>query len=89
LPSYVAAVTKIVSKDMLDGAVLPSSVTVNSVSPVYSCRVGTYRTNPAPVARVTASLTLSIPLAALFQNFVTIPTTITTTVSGETRVFGT
>jgi hypothetical protein len=89
----VATVTKIVAKDIGDNPVFPSAITLGAVSPSYRCRVSAdvshpYRTNPAPVAKVTASLTMSLPMAGFFAMFTTMPTSITTSVSGESRVYG-
>jgi Flp pilus assembly protein TadG len=88
LSAYDSTVTAIVGSALGGGSAFPVAVTVTDVAPTYSCRAGSYRVNPAPVTRVTANLTMAVPLASLFGYFVTVPATISTSVSSEARVFG-
>lgn len=88
LGSYDSQVTTIVGEKISGGTAFLPTVTVTDVAPTYSCKAGTYRVNPAPVARVTASLTMAVPMSAFFSFFGPIPSTISTTVSSEQRVFG-
>ena len=73
------------------GATLfPSNVTVNSVVPSVACVAGTYRGGNAPIATVTASLTITIPFSGIFsfhggQGL----STINTTVVDQNRIYGT
>jgi Flp pilus assembly protein TadG len=91
---YDDEVTVIVSETLQGGSAFLPAVTVDDVAPVYSCKPtpagagSPYRVNPAPVARVTASLTMAIPMSGLFSFFGSIPSSITTQVSSESRVFG-
>jgi Flp pilus assembly protein TadG len=88
LTSYDTTVTTIVSDKLGGGSAFLPTVTITDVAPTYSCKAGTYRVNPAPVTRVTASLSMAVPMATFFSFFASIPSTITTTVSSEQRVFG-
>ena len=63
-------------------------VTVNSVTPSVSCVSGSYRTDPAPVATVSANLTITFPLGSIFGLFGASLTSVTTTVSDSARIYG-
>lgn len=77
-----------VEKDISGSDLMPSQVTINSVTPSVSCVTGTYRVSPAPVAVVTASITLQFPLGGILELFGGNMSTITTTVTDQSRIFG-
>jgi Flp pilus assembly protein TadG len=87
--SYTATLENIVRNSSSGDAIFPSGITINSVTPSVSCIAGTYRVNPAPVAQVTASLTITFPFASVFAFAGQSLGTITTTVTDQSKVFGT
>ncbi len=88
LSGYSASLQTIVENSLGGGNLFPSSVTINSVTPSIACHAGAYRTDPAPVATVSASMTVTFPLASVFTLFTGAPTTFTTSISDQARVFG-
>lgn len=86
---YNAALMTIVSSSTSGGSVMPSAVTVNSVASSLACVPGTYRVSPAPVATVTANITVTFPFAGLFTFAGSSLALITTTVTDRSRIFGT
>ncbi len=88
LSGYSAGLMAIVEDDLGGSGLFPASVTINSVTPSIACHAGSYRTDPAPVATVSASMTVTLPLASMFTLFTSAPTTFTTTISDQVRVFG-
>lgn len=79
----------IVSSSTSGGSVMPSAVTINSVGSSLTCVSGTYRVSPAPVATVTANITITFPFAGLFTFAGSNLALITTTVTDRSRIFGT
>lgn len=69
-------------------SVIPTGVTVNSVSSSLACVTGTYRVSPAPVATVTASVSMTFPFAGMIEFAGGSLPTLTTTITDRTRVFG-
>ena len=86
---YSAQLLTIVSQSTSGASVFPSAVTVNSVTPSLACVTGTYRVNPAPVAQVTANVTITFPFAGIFTLVGGSLGQITTDVTDSSRVFGT
>lgn len=78
----------IVGQSITGNAVLPSSVTLNSVTPTFTCVSGTYRLSPSPVAQVTANVTIVFPFAGIFGLNGTALGQITTNVTDSSRIFG-
>lgn len=78
----------IVSQSISGNSVFPTSVMVNSVTPSFSCIVGTYRLSPAPVAQVTANVTITFPFAGIFGLNGSTLMQITTNVTDSSRIFG-
>lgn len=77
-------------RQSIDGVSLfPSGITVNSVTPTLSCVVGSYRVSPAPIAQVSASLTVTFPFSGLFSFAGQSLGQITTTIRDQSRIFGT
>jgi Flp pilus assembly pilin Flp len=87
--SYTGKLENIVRNSSSGDAIFPSGITINSVTPSITCIAGTYRVNPAPVAQVTASLTITFPFASVFAFAGQSLGTITTTVTDQSKVFGT
>jgi Flp pilus assembly protein TadG len=85
---YATTLRTIVATSTSGTSVLPTSVTVNSVTPTLACVAGTYRVSPAPVATVTASITVAYPFAGVWGLFGASLPTKTTTVTDRARVFG-
>ncbi|MGJ5619292.1 TadE/TadG family type IV pilus assembly protein [Sulfitobacter sp. MF3-043] len=79
---------KIVEEDIGGNALFPSSVTVNSVTPSYSCVSGTYRVSPAAVANVSANVTIQLPLGGVMALFGNGLSSVTTDVADNSRIFG-
>lgn len=78
----------IVEDDIGGNPLFPALVTVNSVTPSVACVAGSYRTNPAPIATVSAGLTLTFPLGGIFSLFGASLTSVTTTVTDSARIYG-
>ena len=77
-------------KETFDGdSIFPSGITVTSVTPTLSCVAGTYRVSPAPVVQVRAALTVTFPFASVFSFAGQSLGTINTSVTDQSRVFGT
>ncbi len=71
------------------GTVFGSGVTVDSVVGTFNCVAGTYRVSPAPVAQVTATITITFPFGGIFELAGDGLTQVTTTVTDQSRIFGT
>lgn len=78
----------IVEKDIGGNAIFPSKVTVNSVTPSFSCVSGTYRVSPAPVGQVSANVTIQFPMGGILNLFGNGISTVTTNVADSSRIFG-
>lgn len=86
-----AELTEIVSQSTGDGSIFPKLVTVDSVSANSDCIAGstfTYRNEPA-VAVVSAQITIQFPFTGLFALAGATVTSLTTTVTDRSRIFGT
>lgn len=69
-------------------SVIPTDVSVPSVTPSYSCTTGTYRNSPVAVAQVVADVQINLPFAGIFSLFGSVPATLNTTVTEQSRIFG-
>lgn len=85
---YTSQLQTIVSQSVTGNAVFPTAVTVNSVTPGLTCVAGSYRVSPAPVATVTANVTINFPFAGVFGLAGVTLTPITTNVTDSAKVFG-
>ena len=85
---YTTSLRDIVEDDIGGDGLFPPLVTVNSVTPSVACVPGSYRTDPAPVATVSASLTITFPLGSIFGLFGSALTSVTTTVTDSARIYG-
>ncbi len=88
LSGYNPKLKSIVEKDISDASIFPSSVTINSVTASLTCHPGSYRTTPAPVATVTANMTINLPMASVFSIFGSSLSPITISISDQSRIFG-
>ncbi|MBD3678495.1 MAG: pilus assembly protein [Rhodobacteraceae bacterium] len=76
-------------RNSVDGAALfPSGITVTAVVPSHSCVAGSFRISPAPVAQVTANLTITFPFASVFGFAGQSLATINTSITDQSRVYG-
>ncbi|WP_135507169.1 TadE/TadG family type IV pilus assembly protein [Roseovarius aestuariivivens] len=78
----------IVEKDIGGTSLFPSKVTVNSVTPSFSCITGSYRVSPAPVGRVSANVTIQFPMGGVLDIFGDAISSVTTDVADNARIFG-
>ena len=83
-----AKLRDIVEKDIGGSDLFPSSVTVNTVTPSYSCVSGSYRVSPAAVANVSANVTIHLPLGGVMALFGDGLSSVTTDVADKSRIFG-
>lgn len=88
LAGHTTKLQTIVGQSISGNAVLPTAVTLNSVTPSFACVTGDYRVNPAPIAQVTASVTVTFPFAGIFGLNNTTLGQITTSVTDSSRAFG-
>ncbi len=78
----------IVEQDISGNGLLPTSVTVNSVTPSFTCVAGTYRVSPAPIGRVSANITIQFPMGNVLKIFGNGISSVTTDVADSSRIFG-
>lgn len=88
ISGYSTQLQTIVSQSILGQSVFPSGVTVNSVTPSYTCVAGAYRVSPAPVVQVSAQITVNYPFAGIFTLVGGSLPNVTTTVTDRSRIFG-
>jgi Flp pilus assembly protein TadG len=86
--SYASQLLTIVLRGTSTRSAFPPGVTVTSVTPSYTCVTGTYRISPAPVATVTASVTITYPFSGLLALVSGTLPTATVTITDQTRIFG-
>jgi Flp pilus assembly pilin Flp len=76
-------------QDANDGtSVLPSGVRVLSVTPSVACPAGTFRSGEAPIVTVSAAVEVTFPFARLFEFGGGTRGTLNTSVTDQSRVFG-
>ncbi|MCK0104206.1 TadE/TadG family type IV pilus assembly protein [Pseudohalocynthiibacter sp. F2068] len=88
LAGYAGSLKQIVEKDIGGTTLLPSTITINSVTPSLTCVTGSYRVNPAPIATVTANMTIQFPFGSILGLFGSGLTSTTTTITDQSRIFG-
>jgi len=88
LAAFSARVTQIVTYGADGNSVLPGHVTVDSVVSEHDCEPGDFRVSPVPVARVTATVSISLPFAGIFTLVGGTVPDITTTITDTSRIFG-
>lgn len=86
---YTSDVTTLVTQGASGASVVVGGVTVNSVTPSYSCVTGDYRGGTVAVGQVSANLTITFPFASIFTLAGSTLGTIDVVVSDRSRVFGT
>jgi Flp pilus assembly protein TadG len=85
---YTDTLTTIVEKASDGTAILPTGVRVTGVTPSLSCPSGTFRSNEAPLVTVRADVEVTFPFARLFVFIGGSRPTLDTSVSDQSRVFG-
>jgi len=88
IAGYTTQIQTIVGQSTSGNSVFPSYVTLNSVAPAYSCVAGTYRISPAPIAQVTANISISFPFAGVFTLVGITQGQITTSIIDSSRIYG-
>jgi len=83
-----AKLGQIVRTTQTGESLFPQAVSVTDVVSSLACNAGSYRGGPAPVATVTASLTIGVPFSGLFSLAGINVTAINTQVTDRTRVLG-
>lgn len=86
--SYASLLTTIVGSASDGGTILPSGVTVTAVVPSLSCPTGTFRSDEAPIVTVRADVEVTFPFAGLFEFAGGSRPTLDTSVSDQSRVYG-
>jgi Flp pilus assembly protein TadG len=84
-----AAALEAIVRQASDGTdFFPASITINSVVPSFTCVAGAYRGGPAPVATVTASMTITYPFSGVFEFAGGTLGTVDTVVTDKSRIYG-
>jgi len=86
--SYSAQLQTLVTQGLSGNSVFASGVTIDSVTPTFRCVVGTYRGGDAPVAQVTAQITITFPFAGIITWLGGSQPTLVKTVTDQARIFG-
>lgn len=91
LTGYTTQLENIVRNSIDGNSILGSGIVVTSVEPSLSCigAVGEYRVSPAPVAQVTATMTITFPFSGLFELADSSLGDLTTKITDQSRIFGT
>lgn len=85
---YTTPLTAMVRDAATGRSVLAPGVSVDSVTPSYSCIAGSYRQSPVAIAQVTAQITVTFPFAGAFRLLGFSRPDLTTTVTDRARMFG-
>ncbi len=83
-----AELTQIVRTAQSGESLLPSGITVQSVTSQITCAPGSYRQGPAPVATVTADLRITFPFGGLLALAGVDTAPFTTRITDQTRIVG-
>ena len=86
---YSGDLMTIIAKNIDGATIFPAGITVDSVVPTLTCTPGSFRVNPAPVVQVTASITVNFIFGGIFSLSGGSLTSVTTTVSDQSKVYGT
>jgi TadE-like protein len=86
--SYTDMLTEIVRRASDGGTVLPSGVSVTAVTPALTCPTGTFRSDEAPIVTVRADVEITFPFAGLFEIAGGTRPTLDTSVTDQSRVYG-
>lgn len=85
---YATTLRTLVVQGATAYSVFPSDVVIGTVTPSYSCVIGSYRASPVAIAQVTAEVTISFPFAGIFTLVGGSLPDLTTHVTDKARVFG-
>lgn len=85
---YAATLTGIVRNASDGRSILPSGVTVTAVEPSLTCNAGTYRSDMAPIVTVRADVLVTFPFAGLFTLVGGDRPALQTSVTDQSRVYG-
>jgi Flp pilus assembly pilin Flp len=85
---YTDVLTEIVRRASDGGTVLPSGVSVTAVTPELTCPAGTFRSDEAPIVTVRADVRMTFPFSRLFEFAGGSRPTLDTSVSDQSRVYG-
>lgn len=88
LSGYDAQLTTIVTRSVTGTTIFPPRVTVTQVSSELTCVSGTLRQDPAPVASVTAEVTIELPFAGVFRLVGGDLSRIDTEITDSARIYG-
>lgn len=91
IPNGAARATSIISRNVGSGAsnLFPAAVSVSGVSASYTCPDLNLRTDPTPIARVQATLTVQLPFGAVFEFFGNRTNTqMVSTIVDQARIYG-
>jgi hypothetical protein len=83
--------TQIVSTTISDQSVqsvFPKDVSVISVTPSYSCNAGDFRNSPVAIGQVSAQIQIDFPFASLFRLVGSSPDRLQTTLTDQSRIYG-
>ncbi|MBE9477101.1 MAG: pilus assembly protein [Proteobacteria bacterium] len=86
---YSGDLMTIIAKNIDGTTIFPTGITVDAVVPTLTCTSGAFRVNPAPVVQVSASITVNFIFGAIFSLSGGSLSSVTTTISDQSRVFGT
>lgn len=91
--SFVSDTTlrQLIQRNANSSSGFPPAITVTGVNLESRCEgvIGEYRVSPAPIAEVTATLEIQFPFSGIVRFATGNPAaTITTTISDESRIFG-
>lgn len=85
---YSTQLTGIVRNSSSGTTLFPNGITVNSVTPTYSCITGDFRKGTAPIAQVSAEITITMPFKGFFAVGGYTLNDVTATVTDQSRIFG-
>lgn len=88
LAAYSAQLQTLVTQGLSSGSVFAPGVTIDSVTPSYRCVAGSFRGGAAPVAEVTAQITITFPFAGIITFLGGNQPTLVKTVTDQARIFG-
>ena len=86
--SYAGTITAIVDRSISGGSVVPGGITIQTVTPSFTCHEGSYRGGTVAVAEVAAQVEMTFPLVRVLQFFGAASGRFTTTITDRSRVFG-
>lgn len=87
--SVVSTADTMVKRTVQAQRLFPNGVSVGTVTVTYACSAdNSYRGGEAPIAQVTAPLTITFPFAGVFQFAGGDLATINTTVTDRSRIYG-